>query len=141
MKAVIHRCRRTKNRKEVGDGMRTAEERIASLHKRAKELRRERDEKILVGLGSASGGLFCLLLVLINGWAELSHSVSSSLMTGSSMLNERVGGYVLIAVIAFISGVIIVVLIHWYRRKSGDMEKQRRDPNNQKQGKKGENDE
>ena len=121
--------------------MRTAEERIASLHKRAKELRRERDEKILVGLGSASGGLFCLLLVLINGWAGLSHSVSSSLMTGSSMLNERVGGYVLIAVIAFISGVIIVVLIHWYRRKSGDMEKQRRDPNNQKQRKKGENDE
>ena len=96
--------------------MRTSEERIALLHRRSAQLKRERDRKALRGFGGVSAALFSLLLVCmvrINGVS----GVAGGGMTGSSLLDESAGGYVLAAIIAFFGGVIITSVIYRRRKK------------------------
>lgn len=97
--------------------MRNTEERIRRLHIRANEIERLRERRQLAGLGSASAFLGILLISVIFRISDLSQSLTGDQFTGSSLLSESAGGYVLAAVIAFFAGVIITVLLIRSRRR------------------------
>ena len=97
--------------------MRTSEERIEQLHRRADVLQRQRSRWQLAGLGSASVFFAVMLTTMIVQEGKLSHSVTGGQYTGSSLLSDSAGGYVIAAVIAFFVGVIITAAIFRYRRK------------------------
>ena len=86
--------------------MRTDEERIAILHKRAEKL--EAQKKMCLG-GSASGALLILLLAVIVKIDVPLQSILDGSMAGSSLLGESAGGYVLVAVVSFAAAVCITV--------------------------------
>ena len=97
--------------------MRTTEERIEQLHRRAHEIKRESDKRAVRGWGGVSAALFVVLLVVtanLTGGMELA---DGSGLTGSSLLGESAGGYVLAAVIAFFVGAIITAVIYKRRRR------------------------
>ena len=93
--------------------MRTDAERIALLHQRAQKLK---DEKMLKIWGSLSAGIFVVLLAVIVKIDTPLQSILYSGYTGSSLLGEEAGAYVLVAVISFVAAVCITLYcIH--RRK------------------------
>lgn len=97
--------------------MRSEEDRIQRLHRRTAQLKRQRRRHQLAGLGSASAFLMVLLAALLLQTNELSPSIPEGGYTGSSLLGESAGGYVLAAVIAFSVGVIITALVFRVRRR------------------------
>ena len=97
--------------------MRSAKERMMLLHEREEQLRRQREKNILTLSGSLSMGLFVLLAALTMRYAGPAYSVSGDLFTGSSLLGENVGGYVLVAVIAFTAGVVLTAVIRHLRKR------------------------
>lgn len=97
--------------------MRTQEERLSMLHKRAGEIRRQRDRRQLMGWGGISACLSFLLVVCVLSAEKMFHNAANTELSGSSLLGESAGGYVLAAVIAFFAGVIITALIFRYRKR------------------------
>ncbi len=93
----------------------TSEERIIRLHERAVQLQQKRNRTIMTALGGISACLSVFLLLLVTQAERVSHEVAGSQFTGSSMLSESAGGYVLVAVIAFAAGVLITTILRWYR--------------------------
>ena len=90
--------------------MRTSEERIALLYERATVLRRREDEKRLILTGGASGTLLAVLLTVMLHLDLRSGGTAGNQFTGASLLGESAGGYVLVAVIAFVVAVVSTVL-------------------------------
>jgi len=88
----------------------TAEERVQSLHSRmkARQHRKEYHKTVLVGIGCVCSAA-ALILLLINNGART--SPVTGMYSASSMLSENAGGYVLTAVIAFMAGVVITVIL------------------------------
>ena len=97
--------------------MRTTEERIASLHSRAGTIKRRREKRVLTALGSLSVLTVCLLIAIVIHADGLFHGVMSSQFTGSSLLSDGAGGYVLAALTAFFAGVIITAVIYKLRNR------------------------
>jgi hypothetical protein len=95
--------------------MRDTEERLVRMHQRAAEIKRQEDMSRLRVLGSLSGGLLVCLVVVLQQLQNLHHGVMIDQSTGSSLLDDSVGGYVLAAIISFFAGVIITVVIYKYR--------------------------
>ncbi len=97
--------------------MRDMEERLRKMHERADELKKRRTgiENGILGTVSAILGI-CLIFVLSQVQC-LEHGIRSGQNTGSSLLSDSVGGYVLIAVAAFLIGVIVTVLIYKTRKR------------------------
>ncbi len=93
-------------------------ERIERMHARARELRDKRNKQITALLGSASAVLAVALLTCCGYLMGNRHGYSASDLTGSSMLDAGVGGYVLVAVLAFGVGVVVTVVIRFLRMKS-----------------------
>ncbi len=91
--------------------MRTDQERIALLHRRAAQLKRQEEKKALALWGSVSVFLFMLLTAFTVRMTALPRTPGGGDYTGASLLAESTGGYVLAAVIAFMAGVIITVVI------------------------------
>ncbi|MBQ8075643.1 MAG: hypothetical protein IJ237_06625 [Oscillospiraceae bacterium] len=97
--------------------MRTEQELIAALHIRVEALRRKRERQKIVTLGALSTLLMCCLLVMV--FAGSAHSVETAgLYAGASLLHEDAGGYVLTAVVSFMTGVVITVILIRYRNRS-----------------------
>ena len=103
-------------RKRTGS-MKTADERITMLHKRAAELERQKRKIQMAVWGSVSACLSCFLFIMVWQAGSMSCPVTSSPYMGSSMLGENVGAYVLVAVAAFIVGVVITVILRKYRNR------------------------
>ena len=103
----------TGKRKYWGQGvMRTQDERIALLHKRAAEIERGRNRSRAACWGGISACL-CILLIAVLYYSEIIfHNAADMQMNGSSLLGESAGGYILAAVIAFFAGVIITVVCY-----------------------------
>ena len=97
--------------------MRTQIERIDMLHKRAGELERQRARSRAVCWGSISACLSVLLITCMVMAERVMHDSADIQMSGSSLLGESAGGYVLTAVIAFFVGVIITAVIYRYRKR------------------------
>ena len=86
--------------------MRTDEERIAILHKRAEKLEAQKMMRIW---GTVSTGLLAVLLAMIVKIDVPLQSIFDGSMAGSSLLGESAGGYVLVAVVSFATAVCITV--------------------------------
>ena len=91
--------------------MRTPEERVLAVRARMDALRRARERRKtgILGMGSA---LLALCLLLVIGAAGAVHpGGTAGLYSGAVMLFENAGGYVLVAVLAFMAGVVITVAL------------------------------
>ena len=97
--------------------MRSTEERLTRMHERAAAIKRQEDRSRLQILGSLSAGLMICLVIAVQQLQSMHHGILSGQSTGSSLLDDSAGGYVLAAVIAFIAGVAITAVIYKYRNK------------------------
>jgi len=97
--------------------MRTAQERIILLHSRANELRKKTNERILIITGVASACLMSILIVMMTQTNYRAVTSANSQFAGTSLLSESAGGYVLVAVIAFVAAVVITLICIRIRQK------------------------
>ena len=95
--------------------MRTTEERIACLHRRAAELEKARARSGTRRAGLLSFMLMALLLTALGWFSGMTILAGSDQFHGSSLLDENTGGYVLTAVISFIIAAVITSIL--MRRK------------------------
>lgn len=102
--------------------MRTYEERLLLLYRKADILRKKQDRHRQILWGSASGVLAVFLIVLTIQFTGNAHGLGYSGLAGSSMLNESAGGYVLVAIAAFAAGVVLTALLLRYRSKKNSKE-------------------
>ncbi len=91
--------------------MRTTEQRITALHQKTEALYRQRERDILSVLGVCSCCLSAALLWIWAFFAGNSAEVSGDTLTGASLLEENIGGYVMAAVLAFMAGTCITAVI------------------------------
>lgn len=90
--------------------MRTAEERIASLHTRMVNRRRWRERRTTNRLYAACVALaLCLTALVFDGAAH--PGGTAGVYTGAAMLFSGAGPYVLTAVVAFMLGVAVTALL------------------------------
>ncbi len=102
--------------KEVILEMGKNEERIRRVHQRAAGLQRERDRRILLTSGGMSSVLLVLLLVLTADLQRLPEGVTEGFFGASSLLSEGAGGYVMVAVLAFMLGTAVTIMLTRYRK-------------------------
>ena len=107
--------------------MRTSEERIAAVHRRAAELDRQRsarDVKILQAAAAAASFAFVILLAGMfpriadqgtDPAAGAPETMNASIFSGSAA-----GGYIVIAVIAFLLGMFVTVFCFRLKRWKDD---------------------
>ena len=112
--------------------MRTSEERIAAVHRRAAELDRQRsarDVKILQAAAAAASFAFVILLAgMFPRIAEHGTgpgSGAAETMNASVFSGSAAAGYVVIAVIAFLLGMFVTVFC--FRLKKWKDEQNRKD--------------
>ncbi len=79
--------------------MRTTTERLALLYQRVSKMQRRRDRTALVLQGSGRAVLLTVLVTMVRHYSG--NAEMTALFTGASLLDENVGGYVMVAVIAF----------------------------------------
>ncbi len=94
----------------------TNEERINSLHNKIRERKRKREKMITGCLCSVNAALFVFLMCIIKQQGFVMSGFSGE-YTGA-MLFENVGGYVLLAVVAFMLGVGVAVMCVYLSRKN-----------------------
>ncbi|MBQ1390304.1 MAG: hypothetical protein IIY82_01015 [Firmicutes bacterium] len=101
--------------------MRTSEERLAKMYQRAGELRQQRRNRTVLGLQAAVSGLtltaVILLAVFLPRFAvggdpgQIPDNLRASIFTESPMLS-----YVVIAVLAFLLGIMVTVFCFYLRK-------------------------
>ena len=97
--------------------MRTSEERLTLLHDRADALKKEKERNLVRGLSGACIMLALGLVAVIGIFGNSGGGVIGEGFAGSSMLSESAGAYVLVAVIAFIAGAAVTLLVRWHKKK------------------------
>ena len=97
--------------------MRTSEERIMRMHARAKEIKAEHDRMVRRVLSGVSAMLLICLVLITTVLSGVGHGIVDSDAAGASMIADDVGGYVLVAVIAFLLGVVVTVTVKNYKNK------------------------
>ena len=90
--------------------MMTAEERVESLHLKMQKRRHAVENRKTRVLGAACGVLAVCLVLVIFGETTRFNS-AAGMYSGTMMLFGDVGAYVLTAVIAFMAGVLITVIL------------------------------
>ena len=101
----------------------TAEDRIASLHARMDALREKRERRKTAALGLGCGSLTACLILLIGNVGTggsgggPAPGGTAGLYSGAAILFENAGVYVLLAVAAFMVGVVVTALCIRYRKK------------------------
>ncbi|MBP5254000.1 MAG: hypothetical protein J6Z23_01255 [Lachnospiraceae bacterium] len=88
----------------------TAEERVSALHARMEEMERVRERRKTRITGTACVLIALCLPVLIFGGAPQTGG-TAGMFSGALMLFGDVGGYVLVAVAAFMTGAVITAVI------------------------------
>lgn len=100
----------------------TNEERLHALHARAAALRRKRERRKTGAVGASCIALAVCLVSMIYRSGGIHSCGAPGLYSGSTLLFEGAGPYVLIAITAFMAGVIVaVVLIRNRKKKSGEI--------------------
>ena len=99
----------------------TEEERVAVLHQKMEARRRMKERRKTGLLGAMSCVLITCLVALIGiqGGAHQG-ATTASLYSGATMLFEDVGGYVLLAIVAFMAGACLAVLCMRLNRHNKD---------------------
>ncbi len=98
--------------------MMSSEERIDSLHKRMAARRQLRERRTL-GCLYASCSILAISLVLILFGSGAHAGGTAGIYTGAAILFGGAGPYVLTAIIAFMLGVFITVLLNRKQEKQG----------------------
>ena len=106
--------------------MMTNEERIQALHARVAAMERTRERRKTGAIGAASAVLtVCLLFMVFGG--GMHPGGAAGLYSGATMLFEGAGPYVLIAIVAFMAGVIVTAVLIRNRKKETDRSKEGRE--------------
>ena len=103
--------------------MRTSEERVTSLHMRMRALKEKQERRKTAALGAGCGVLAVCLMLLIANLGKSDSGGTPSLYSGATMMFENIGGYVLVAVMAFMLGVVIAVALMKKRNRTENGEK------------------
>ena len=93
-----------------GSSVKTAEERVASLHEKM-GCRRRLHERRKTGLIGACSVVLSLCLVVCIFVGGTHNGGTAGMYSGSTMLFEGSGGFVLVAVIAFMVGAAVAMLL------------------------------
>ena len=97
--------------------MMAAEDRVAALHTRMDIRRHTKARRKTCAVGAAGVALTVCLLLLISGVGTTHRVGSAGIYSGSTMLLEGAGAYVLVAVAAFMAAVILTVsCIRWQKK-------------------------
>ena len=100
----------------------TTEERVRSLHRKMEDLRHRREKRKTCAIGATGAVLTACLLLLIFGEGAAYGGSPANSYSGTMMLFENVGGYVLVGVISFTAAVIITVIsIQWKKKQKEKM--------------------
>ncbi len=91
--------------------MRNVEERMAMVTNRIRALERRRERRETAGLSALSVFLVLALVTLLGQLGGGGTGTFPEGMAASSLLAESAGGYVLTAVLAFMAGVTVTVLL------------------------------
>ena len=105
--------------------MKSNEERIELMHKRAEKLQRERNKRLMVGSIGAGVMLFAVLIGASIGLDVQTAESAETTFAASSLLDDNIGGYVMVAVVAFMIGVAITVLIKKHLVNKKNVEEER----------------
>jgi putative copper export protein len=97
-------------RRDIDDSLR-------EILKRSDRIRREREKRLIRGMTSACVVLLVALTACISIFSGSGGSPVSESVYGSFLLSAEAGGYVLVAVLAFICGIIASVLAEKIRKK------------------------
>lgn len=89
--------------------MKTYEQRIMLMHKRAEGIQRHKDKMMITISGICSAAMMLFLVCFISLMDGSLHTVSETGFSGNSMLADSAGGYVLVGVIAFIVAVVFTL--------------------------------
>jgi len=97
-------------------------EALAEVQKRESELREKKFRREKPLLGSASVILATALIATMTFFrVKTADSVTTGRSYGTMLINEGIGAYVLVAVAAFMAGVVITVLLK--KRQRGNKRK------------------
>ena len=101
----------------------TNEEMVSEILKRSDKVRDERRKKNSLYLGTASAVLLAALIAVIGFMpAGMSGGYTENTMYGAFLLGREAGGYVLAAVIAFVLGIVVTLLL--IKRRNHEQKKQ-----------------
>ena len=101
--------------------MMTTEERVRDLHARMDERKRLRERRITGLTGTACAVLAAFLILLTVSERGTYPGGPAGMYSGSVLLFEGAGAYVLVAVIAFMAGVVVTVAcIISKKKRSGE---------------------
>ena len=99
----------------------TSEERIVSLHARMAALSRRRRQRKVLALCICCAGLCLGLFLLIISKGAFHGKSTAGQYSDTTVLFSNAGGYVLVALVAFMIGVIVTVARQMKRRKGLDL--------------------
>ena len=94
----------------------TKQEQLNEILIRGKNLRQRKDRQALQGLSATVVALFAVLATCIGSFGGKA-VLESRTDYGSFLLSAEVGGYILVAVVAFVAGVIVAVVLQMRRSK------------------------
>ena len=97
----------------------TTDERVTALHDKMDARRRRLEQRKTAVIGAAATVLGICRILFIYGVGMAYGIGTAGMSSGSMMLFENAGAYVLVAIIAFVAAVIITVLCIRYHNKNG----------------------
>ena len=94
----------------------TQDEQLEKIMARGDELRKKKERRVTGILAASATALTAFLVICIGAIGKTGQAAPASAY-GSFLLNEKAGGYVLVAVLAFALGAVITGLILVRRRR------------------------
>jgi len=88
----------------------TSDEALKEIMLRSERISRRKDQRTCRVLSAAAAGLFALLIFMIAILPGRGASSSFGSVYGSFLLRQESGGYILVAVIAFLVGAAVALL-------------------------------
>lgn len=109
--------------------MRTDEDRIKAMHRRAAEIKIEKRHKSVRVAQAVSAACFCaaviLLAVLVPGISDIGNTgVGAPEMNASLFANSPFLGFVVVGIIAFALGITVTVLCYQMKKWQNEKDKE-----------------
>ena len=99
----------------------TEQEQLQQILLRGEQFRRRKDRRVLKGLSVSAVALLCALVLFVGALGRMGFAEARSVY-GSFLLSAETGGYVLVAVLAFVAGVIMATVIHRCKKDSREQD-------------------
>ena len=91
------------------------EEAVSEIMKRSRKLIRQRQRRIQNALAGSFLILLTVLVTSIAGVSSASVSGTQETVYGSFLLSQQAGGYVLVAILAFIGGMVLTAWLMYFK--------------------------